>query len=481
MAVALRSHFIGAAYNYVSHDTQSTLASAKARMAKVQPKHGDLSEFRDFVARWLKSNLQPLDGSVDLSVQTWLNSTNYSARRRKNLLKIYNELYQGFDLYNVKRLTKIKAFNKHESYEKPKYGRSIYARVDEFKVLFGPVCKQIENVFFSLSNCVKHMTQSERAKHIKDKLSGWNQYLASDFTTFESSFEPDILEILDMQLFMHMTQNLTSFSEHKSCVNVLKGLNRIIFSNRFKMTIFGGRMSGEMNTSLSNTFANLMIFNYLCWKVGALKYDCVVEGDDLLGYVSNGKLTADMYSDLGFNCKLEEHASLCTAKFCGLCFDEMDMISITDPTKVLLKTFYTFPRYKTSSDKNLLKLLRAKAYSIMNSYLNVPIIDAFGRMLLRWTDGLRPNFRAMNAYERSNLKFEFVESHIPMNTRLLMQSQFGYSVVEQLLLEKWFGQLMISDALYCPILLDHCSDFLKKTYYDYVIPIPLKLLTTFEL
>lgn len=413
-----------------------------------------------------------MNGDVDLSVDTWLKNTNYTERRKKNLKDIYNRINDNFDIYNFRRISRVLAFNKHEPYNKPKYARQIYARVDEFKTIFGPITKCIERVLFKDPHFIKYVPVLDRPAYIDSRLRGRPFYYATDYTCFEASFVKEIMEVLDCELFHHMTQNLPSFSLHKSCMEVLLGRNRILFRNKFKFYVDACRMSGEMNTSLCNGFANLMIFLFLADEKGVAA-DCVVEGDDLLGYMDSPDLTESDYERLGFNCKIERHLNLHSASFCGLVFDPGELLNISDPTKILLKTFYTFPRYRCSNRKQCFRLLRAKAYSILSSFPGCPIVTSFARMLLRWTKHVYPNMRAISRYQKRWIDFSIKDREIGINTRYLMESVFGYTIGEQMQLEKFFNDLDYVPVIYCPILMDHCTLFLKETYFNYVRNVPM--------
>ena len=48
---------------------------------------------------------------------------------------------------------------------------------------------------------------------------------------------------------------------------VIQGENRV-FSKWFSGSVFARRMSGEMNTSLGNGFANLMMMTEVCLRIG---------------------------------------------------------------------------------------------------------------------------------------------------------------------------------------------------------------------
>jgi hypothetical protein len=111
-------------------------------------------------------------------------------------------------------------------------------------------------------------------------------------------------------------------------------------------------MSGEMNTSLGNGFFNMMVTLFLASRrqsegphpVTMEKFidnyfhhvKGVFEGDDgLTTFSPDCQLKTEHYTDLGLLIKLEDHKELGTASFCGNLFDEIDLVQITDPLRVV--------------------------------------------------------------------------------------------------------------------------------------------------
>ena len=116
--------------------------------------------------------------------------------------------------------------------------------------------------------------------------------------------------------------------------NILAGYNTCTFK-RFKLGIQATRMSGEMCTSLGNGFSNLMLMLFACHRIGS-KCTGVVEGDDGFFVCSPRAPTSKEFKEIGFTIKMERHDSLTTASFCGIVFDTIDKINVTDPMEVLI-------------------------------------------------------------------------------------------------------------------------------------------------
>ncbi len=472
---------VGAALPHADYSDRDSLIAGVRRRAACKPPPYDidyLERFGEFVDGWLATNLTPLDPSCDFSLETWLEGTNYPEWRRDELRRCWNEVD---DIEFDRDYTKVNCFMKDETYPDWKYPRGIYARVDEFKCFSGPIFKQIESVVYENKHFIKHVPVKDRPRVIYERLGrvGAKAY-ATDYTSFESLFQEIIMKMCEFKLYAHMTKFTPLFVKFMRVVyNVLGGRNYCSFFG-FVMLITATRMSGEMCTSLGNGFSNLMFFLYSCRENGNTDVDIFVEGDDGLGIAVGPPLSVDHFTRLGLNIKLEIHDDISTASFCGMIFDPMDLIVVTDPIAYLVGFGWSKMNYVQAKKGKLDLLLIAKAYSLVYEYAGCPVLAALARFVFRCaprkTNLLHyvENSECFNTYERStlidairaSLTPEFQERlHrvVPLNTRLLVEEKFGLSLADQFSIEKYLDGLQSIQPLNCEAILRNCP----KPWLDY--------------
>jgi len=202
------------------------------------------------------------------------------------------------------------------------------------------------------------------------------------------------------------------------------------------------RMSGEMNTSMSNGFANLMLTKFILFKKG-IDARTVVEGDDGLTAIRKGlAISPEDFKRYGFTIKLDRYSELNEASFCGLIFDPKTYDVVADPTKFLLNFFYTNGRYATSTDKTLRSLLKAKAMSTIVQYPNAPVISAVAQYAYRMTRNLSPKISLLTGDDRHKYinisRFKNITPKITNESRLLVEKIFKFPIALQLQIERQF-------------------------------------------
>jgi hypothetical protein len=239
------------------------------------------------------------------------------------------------------------------------------------------------------------------------------------------------------------------------------------FKTGLRMEIPASRMSGEMNTSVSNGLINLLVFLFINKRLGNTNVDCVVEGDDLLGKYSGKQIPDSEYTQLGFTAKMQYYHKLSEAPFCSVVFDEYDLVSIPDPLKVILNVGWTRTAYIKSEAKQRKELLRAKGNSLLHSYAGVPIIQSLAKWILRVTEGHKPRKPSdwTHWYIRYRYSDKPVEKSIGKNTRELMERVYGFTTSEQLELEEYFDSLQEVKAINHPILWSKYTND-QKNYND---------------
>jgi hypothetical protein len=451
----LGAHVVGFALPHPDPvDPHTTLAGVAKRFA-VAPPAADaelLLEFRGFVRAWIRKHLKPLPADSDTSVDSWLEQTSYPQHRKEELKKKWEAVSSDSVAFDKRKKKysyhRCKSFMKDETYVEYKHARSINSRSDEFKCLVGPIFRLIEKEVFKLKYFIKKIPVADRPEYIRRMFqTADGVYSASDYTTFEASFEAEIMESCEFELYDYMTSNLIEHQVFMDVMHeVLAGENLCVFKN-FSITTLAKRMSGEMCTSLGNGFSNLMFMKFACFKFGS-KLRCVVEGDDSLGQIFGNKPTTEFFARLGLTIKLEHFSNLEEASFCGIVFDSVDCINITDPRKVLAGFGWTTHQYANARSSKLRALLRAKALSTAYQYPGCPILASMARWVMRCTRGVDVRHivdNCRNTYEREKLQ-EAIRHPIafrstPINTRLLVEKLYSVSVEHQIEIEKYFDGL----------------------------------------
>jgi len=414
-----------------------------------------IAELRRFVKRWLRLNLDALGADYDLGFQSWLAMTPYPQARKDELSKVYSEL--GYRGLLTELEAEITSFVKDESYPDYKYPRPINARDDFCKVMFGPIFRAIESVLFKLSWFIKKVPTRDQANVIFDTLyRDGSVYTATDYSSFESLFSPRLMKACEIQLYDYM---MTGFENKKWLMKfvtrTLTGRMKIS-SKGLRAEVIGSRMSGEMCTSLGNSFTNLMIFLFLCEKNG-LTATGFVEGDDGLFRVDGGSLTSEQFQQLGLEIKLQIHDHLGEASFCGRVFDEDAKHVLTDPKELLASFSWCKKHYVNSNRKTRMALLKAKAMSYYYQYPNCPIVSSFAWHMMRLTKSFDVRKFADDSHYESVYKREILSEALksaevrrnpePVNagSRLVVEKLYGISVSIQIKYEDYFGTLTEED------------------------------------
>jgi len=370
---------------------------------------------------------------------------------------------------------KVDSFIKDELYPAYKHSRAINSRTDAMKCALGPIFKLIEKEVFSLDWFIKKIPVSERPNYIMDRVYIENgMFVTTDYTAFESLFTPDLMKSCELIMYKYMTKNLQGHHFTEIIEDLLTGENVCRFK-WFTVSILGKRMSGEMCTSLGNGFSNLMAMLFLCEELGS-EVVGVVEGDDGLFCVKGECPTARMFQELGLLIKMDVHNTISTASFCGLIFDPLDRINVTDPIDALLSFGWTSKRYAKSKSKKLKGLLRAKALSLAYSYPGCPILQSLSDYGLRVTHGVRIDLNALDSWKREQFMLELgkvrVRKTVPLRTRLLMQDLYNIPIHVQRGIEMYLDGLQDLHALDCAWINMCVPDKYKDYYANYVHKVP---------
>lgn len=456
--VSLGCHMLGVSMPHVDHtDVHTVIAGVKKRFAckPPTPEQEILLRLKTYVYLWCCTNLVPLSPTTDLSVENWLEKTTYSRTRKNELIRKWAEC--GGVL--KKKHYIVKSFVKDESYPEYKHARWINSRTDEFKCAVGPTFKAIEKEVFQSTYFIKKIAVKDRAKYIYENVYRLGaKYICTDYTAFESHFTAELFEACEFVLYDYMTMYLPNKDEFSYYMrHVIAGMNKCV-SKLVTVKVPATRMSGEMNTSLGNGFANLMFMLFLCKEKGCTNVMGVIEGDDGLFVMDGPHPTAADFLRLGLTIKMQVFDDLAKASFCGLVFSTTDLINIADPIKILAQTGFTSQQYVFSKSRVLRGLLKAKAFSLLYQYPGCPVIANFAKYLLRVLVNDYVYFRKSSVGDYIDLyqheAFTFYQTHSDVldvetgvSTRMLMEETFGVSVAQQLHLENYFDNLLTVTVL----------------------------------
>jgi hypothetical protein len=429
-------------------DTDTVEAGLKKRMARKLPVADRqlIRGLKRFVTKYVKRNLVPLAPDIDTSVESWLDKTSYTLERKKELLNKYSVVEDKFD----RKYRRVKSFVKDETYLEYKHCRWINSRTDEFKTFVGPIFQLISDVVFAMPQYIKKIPVSERPKYILDLFgSDDGEIVATDYTSYEASFVAALMDALETPLYTHMVQLLPEAKEFMRHVNSLKDKN-LCESKLVKCQIPARRMSGEMNTSLGNGWANHMIFLYVCKLSGipVSEVRLVVEGDDGLAKLPR-KLDESLFERLGLTVKLERHTNVSMASFCGIVFSPDALATLTDPLDVVVNFGWLNSQYKDAKQSTLESIIRCKALSLLYQYRGCPVIQDLCIWVLNHTmesNIERRHKMRLNLWERDQMEaavkwwksgpVQTLEIH--EDSRRVVESKYGLAVSSQIRMEEWF-------------------------------------------
>jgi len=371
---------------------------------------------------------------------------------------------------------------KDETYGEFKAPRTINSRSDQCKVLFGPFFHAIETKLFKLKWFIKYVPVKQRAQFISNYVNQPGaKIISTDFSQFEAHFKREIMETIEFQLYDYMVQNVPGGIEFMQLVRkYIGGTNDIAFKN-INVYCDATRMSGEMNTSLGNSFTNLMIMLFSAQELGWISTKGTVEGDDGLFTYFGDLPPENWFNNLGWNIKLVPSDKISTASFCGLLFDEIDQQIITDPIKVVNNMGWLSRDYCHASDRLIKRILKCKSLSFLYQYSGCPIVHSLAKYFLRATNSSRtkmPNDWANNSYDRNyyikilaELKDNwdlYINETPTYRTRLLFEQMYKITVPQQVAIEKYFDSLNELTPLNSP-LLEPLTTVHTVTYHLYYV------------
>jgi hypothetical protein len=450
------------------------VAGAVKRVAACMPEINKikLRKLKRFTLRWCKRHLSPYIFKADehFDFLEWLESTNYPLYRKIELTKVHDK-----SLIKAP-IAKILAFIKDENYTEWKHMRGIYSRHDDYKVRVGPFFKKLGDIIFKLKWFIKKIPVNLRPKAMLDRFGDNPNLFCTDFSQYEATFVKKLMSV-ELILYRFMLQsNPHSLEIINLIVKGMMGHNFIQFY-LWSMRINCKRMSGEMSTSVSNGFMNLIITHFLLTEAGNKEFDSYFEGDDSINSFDVRAPTSEEYEELGAKIKIEKPDNLCEASFCGQVFDRCDLDNVVNPLEALVSFGWTGRQYLFASKQTKLRLLKAKSLSLLYEYSGCPILRSLALYGLRMTNSvsiaemkITMNKIRMDSYQRDayvsmldNYNEEYVFNNtVKQNTRFLVQKLYCISIQSQLEVEQYLDSLTTLQSLELPSL----YGLMPKCWFD---------------
>lgn len=452
-----------------NNDQYNLLTAYFKRLSPEMPKidKSYLEVLKSETLHFLSKNLTPLPTMVNYEqlLEDWLASCKHYSSNRKKQLRI------AFQSLTIKQLCKrdyvCKSFVKREFYEEAKFLRFINSRTDRFKCKVGPFIKYIEEQMYKLKWFVKGRDVSKLPEEIA-KLNRYPYYLQTDYTSFESSFDPEYVDVVECQLWRYMLVNNPEILEcvmrcyYTGTKGNLQPRIEVLLNKNYTLYARGARMSGEMWTSLANGFSNLMNMFTIC-KIHNIDFEGFVEGDDGIFNLNKNIITENDFNALGFKIKMKLSQNIEDTTFCGNLFSKESQKLILNPEYLARLGWSCSSIYSRSSKKITDELLRAKAMSIHVLGKYTPIIGKLTYKLLNilgegeYRNEVSSKWWDFYVYTNTeNKNFEWIEP--VMSDRLLYYKNFGISIEMQLMLEASIEKATTVQDLCMPF------RFMKKSY-----------------
>lgn len=348
------------------------------------------NSFRRFVRKWLRANIRPFTNRELVSaglhqpverVVNWI-SSSYDGPRKRELLATAERC-----AYQLRRSApKVQSHGKDETYPEFKHMRWINSRTDNWKFFFGPFIKFAEKRFYELPYFIKGVPEDEKIDFVLNRLQHPGvRYFESDFTSFEASVTPLIMRATSGQLYAHMFKAVPwAYDIIRKYTTVMSGLN-ICRSRNVTVKVEANRMSGEVDTSFTNVFVQLMLMLFAMENSGTQNHGLLLEGDDGLFAFKGPPPSTEIFAELGFRVKYKIVERLSDASFCGLHFDPVDKVRVPDIRKVCLNLAWSKQKNWPVRQNYRDALLRAKALSFMHLYNGVPVVTALCQWVIRDT------------------------------------------------------------------------------------------------
>lgn len=383
-------------YMYDKKSDCNKVAGITHRFGRKMPQDtASQAEFYKFAVGFIKRYVPQLVPEDVPSFEEWLESTNHSGERKKQLYEARSEV-----LYTVKSMCNSKSFIKDEGYGEMKNPRIINSPSDHFKAIIQPLQKAADKRMFTdpvMSKWfIKGTDPSQWVKRMEDTFGG-QPVINTDFKSFECHHRGPFAKVIWFWQ-MHMFRNLFISRAHKNMIcRVILGTNVNKMGN-LSATIDETLMSGVPWTSSANAILNLTMNAYFAMKVlhpqdsvgslvrHAADFRALFEGDD--GLFENVGQTEQQAKDLGVLLTFSRAPDYSTAKFCSMVVPRGETTLSYDFKKAMINFTILPVKYAGARESICNALIRAKALSYRHMYGHSPIVGELACKLLELTRGV---------------------------------------------------------------------------------------------
>lgn len=403
---------------------------------------GFIRDLRRFTRVFIRRHFRPVDLHTfaekgDL-FEWWISTRNsYTQERKDELRKLWNEDRQ--------RRLKAKdeecvAFVKHETYEKPKWPRTIVSRSDAYKCFSGPFFALIEETAYTSAFFVKHVPVADRPDFISRLASANLRLFGSDWSSFEVHATAAIQRVVELPFYRYMLSGLPADS---GAAEFLRTHERVATQDqklRNKHTTFkipACRMSGETCTSLGNGFTNLVLIHFVVARYGSRVIDMVVEGDDGLSAVLGPVPKEEFFRSCGCIVKLEEARDLSDAGFCSMYTVQTGdrTVMLRDFREKAVKFGWSSTPQAVVSAEARRSLLAGSGMSLAAECGSCPILYKIAECAIRDTAGASPKYDASAHWKQQQHTPTTRTCEPTMEVRSEYQRMFGIGIDDQLAIE----------------------------------------------
>lgn len=462
-----------------------------------------VKEIANFVKTYILPNITPLEPGVQYEQlkKEWDASGSYSLKRRQQLDDMAHEYIATWgeglpkDPAEFNKLFSCKMFMKEEFYPEQKHVRMIVSRSDLYKSVVGPYIHRFDHDLFhgTLSDhFIKGKSPEWKAQRMEQIEREYPLYMETDYSSFEGSQCVEIQRAIEMQTLLHyfkyyphiqalliplyeynpdvkfnargepkldskpkaiydpLTKTWHNKQYTSSIFNLYKkGIySHSITSAYHRLWMQGNRKSGEMWTSSGNGLTNLTIMKFLAYKKGVV-FDGIVEGDDGFFGMYDDKIKPTDYTELGFSIKLNYETDPNMLSFCGFRFTR-DGTFVVKPESANRTGWCEKKKYFNAGRKMHLKLLKAKAMSLLAQAPNCPIMSALATSLIR-NIKVQANFNVYDNYYEKEMKTKWIDTNklnalvargpvISDSARTDFSIMFSVPVEKQIAIENSFMQ-----------------------------------------
>nr|QXV86643.1 RNA-dependent RNA polymerase [Tombusviridae sp.] len=371
-------------------------------------------------------------------INDWLLHSNYAPQRIAQLLRVWNS---GARIVDIVR----KTFLKLQELPIGKPDRGIQACPDSTLAVTRPWYLQIESVVFYSKFAIKHIPYDKRGAIIHQRLDHFKYICVMDYSRYESSHKFHNMVGCELSFYKKFLPSDIYEQVEYLHKNLVANNPYCSFESRN-----GIRASGDGDTSLGNTYTNIMLADFVFHLCG-IEWDGFFEGDD--NVVGFDCADIDSFMEqfriitrlLGYEVKLERRESILDSRFLSTYYGSEACWQ--DPESVLMRLNASFKvYYNPTLEKDLFNS------KYLSAYLNNKDAPIIGPLCFKNLDHRRkyiiPDSGQTSTWYREKIdsQNEYLRTHkltcnVSMQTRAEYAEVTGISPSEQIFCEQSFEKL----------------------------------------